>query len=230
MTAEVVEGRPVTKENIMGQAPAQLSVGLVYGVPNTSHDVREGARRDYPEDLLHSSRYANSTLPQGASKVRTVCGSSRKHGSVRGCVKNAFLGARCCIGDEGGPFGAGLQEQASNNRKLLPSNDGGGERYGKGVRKSRHVRVRETNASEPLMRPRNRPTDGIKTGAPPLSGRSMAETWLGPCGVRGTGGVTLILALVWNLRTCSALQKEKAQAVAPRGRKYRYAGQGRTVP
>ena len=37
------------------------------------------------------------------------------------------------------PFGAGLQEQAPNNRKLLSSNDGGGERYGKGVRKSRHV-------------------------------------------------------------------------------------------
>src|ERR1700693_2132646 len=63
-------------------------------------------------------------------------------------------------------------------RELLSSNGGGGERYGKGVRKSRHVRVRETNASEPLMRPRNRSTDGIKTGAPPLSGKSMAETWL----------------------------------------------------
>ena len=33
VTAEAVEGRPVTKENIMGQAPTQLSVGLVYGVP-----------------------------------------------------------------------------------------------------------------------------------------------------------------------------------------------------
>jgi len=48
----------------------------------------------------------------------------------------------------------------------------------KGVSKLRHVWVRETNASEPLMRPRNRSTDGIKTGAPPLSGKSMAETWL----------------------------------------------------
>src|SRR2546428_5464484 len=28
------------------------------------------------------------------------------------------------------------------------------------------------------MRPRNRSTAGIKTGAPPLSGKSMAETWL----------------------------------------------------
>ncbi len=97
---------------------------------------------------------------------------------MRGCVKNAFFGARCCIRDEGGPFGAGLREQASNNRKLLSSHGGGGERYGKGVSTSRHVLARETNASEPLRRPRNRSTDGIKTGAPPLSGKSMAETWL----------------------------------------------------
>jgi len=94
---------------------------------------------------------------------------------VRGCVKNARK-AQCCTRDEGGPFETGLQEQVSNSRKLLLSNDGGGERYGKGVRKSRHVRVRETNASEPLMRPRNGSTGGIKTGAPPLSGKSMAET------------------------------------------------------
>jgi|NGEPerStandDraft_6_1074524.scaffolds.fasta_scaffold40358_2 hypothetical protein len=103
---------------------------------------------------------------------------SRSYGSVRGCVKNAFFGARCCARDEGGPFGAGLQEQASNSRKLLSSHDGGGERYGKGVIQLRHVWVRETNASEPLMRPRNGSTGGIKTGAPPLSGKSMAETWL----------------------------------------------------
>jgi hypothetical protein len=68
-----------------------------------------------------------------------------------------------------------LQEQASNSRKLLSSNGDGGERYGKGVSELRHVWVRETNASEPLMRPRNRSTGGIKTGAPPLSGKSMAE-------------------------------------------------------
>ena len=49
---------------------------------------------------------------------------------------------------------------------------------GKGVSKLRHVWVRETNASEPLMRPRNRSMGGIKTGAPPLSGKSMAETWI----------------------------------------------------
>jgi hypothetical protein len=102
----------------------------------------------------------------------------RPYGFVRGCVKNALFGVRCCTRDEGGPFGAGLQEQASNNRKLLLSNGGGGERYGKGVSKSRHVWVRETNASEPLMRHRNKAYGGTKTGAPPLSGNSMAETCL----------------------------------------------------
>ena len=90
----------------------------------------------------------------------------------------SLSGARCCARDEGRPFGAGLQEQASNNRKLLLSNGGGGERYGKGVSKSRHVWVRETNASEPLMRHRNKTFGGTKTGAPPLSGKSMAETCL----------------------------------------------------
>jgi hypothetical protein len=74
-------------------------------------------------------------LFQDKSRMREF----RPYGSVRGCVKNAFFGARCCIRDEGGPFGAGLQEQASNSRKLLSSNGDGGERYGKGVRKSRHV-------------------------------------------------------------------------------------------
>jgi hypothetical protein len=61
-----------------------------------------------------------------------------------------FFGVRCCVKDEGGPFGAGLQEQASNDHRLLLPNGSGGERYGKGVRKLRHVWVRETNANEPL--------------------------------------------------------------------------------
>ena len=114
---------------------------------------------------------------------------------------------------------AGLQEQASNGRKLLPSNGGGGERYGKGMSKLRHVWVRETNRSEPLMRPRNGSTGGIKTGAPSLSGKSIAETrLLAMLCVRR--GATLALALVWNLRTCWAVIREKAQAAAPRGRKY----------
>src|ERR1700693_1880844 len=66
-------------------------------------------------------------------EARAVCTKVCPYGSVRGCVKNAFLGARCCIRDEGRSFGAGLQEQASNSRKLLSSNGGGAERYGNGV-------------------------------------------------------------------------------------------------
>jgi hypothetical protein len=40
------------------------------------------------------------------------------------------------------------------------------------------VWVKETSAGELLMRHRNRSSEGIKTGAPPLSGRSMAVTYL----------------------------------------------------
>src|SRR5229473_7700614 len=104
-----------------------------------------------------------------------VTGDSHARICERLCQERA-RGARCCTRDEGRPFGARLQEQASNSRELLPSNGGGGERHGKGVRTSRHVRAGETSASKPLSRPRNKSSDGIKTGAPSLSGKSMAET------------------------------------------------------
>jgi hypothetical protein len=38
--------------------------------------------------------------------------------------------------------------------------------------------VKETSANELLMRHRNRSTDGIKTGRPPRSGKSIAVTYL----------------------------------------------------
>ena len=38
--------------------------------------------------------------------------------------------------------------------------------------------MKEKSASELLMRHRNRSSEGIKTGAPPLSGKSMAATYL----------------------------------------------------
>ena len=64
--------------------------------------------------------------------------------------KARSFGVRCCVKDGGRPFGAGLQEQASNDHRLLLPNGSGGERYGKGAGKLRHVWVRETNANEPL--------------------------------------------------------------------------------
>src|SRR5271156_4185711 len=42
--------------------------------------------------------------------------------------------------------------------------------------------------------------------------------------------MTLVRALVRNLRTCPAMPREKVQAAKLRGRKYRCGGQGRTAP
>jgi hypothetical protein len=54
-------------------------------------------------------------------KARAGCGRPARPDPWRGCVKNALLGARCCTGDEGRPFEAGLQKQASNSHELLRS-------------------------------------------------------------------------------------------------------------
>lgn len=63
-------------------------------------------------------------------------------------------------------------------QRIIAPDGGGGQRYGKGARNSRPVWANEANAIDPMMRPRNGTTGGIKTGAPPLSGRSMAGAWL----------------------------------------------------
>jgi hypothetical protein len=87
-------------------------------------------------------------------------------------------GARCCTRDEGGPFGAGLQEQASNSRELLPSNGGGGERS----RKRRDSRVMcglERRAQANHCRGLERILQlASKPERPRSSGKSMADTWL----------------------------------------------------
>ena len=90
--------------------------------------------------------------------------SSGKVQNVLCQEERASSGAPCCTRDEGRSFGAGFQEQASNNRKLLRPNGRGGERYGKGVTRLRHVGSRETNASEPPGRGLEMHTDDIKTG------------------------------------------------------------------
>ena len=160
--------------------------------------------------------------------------SGRAHVAVvdriwRGCVKNARM-AQCCIRDEGRPFETGLQERDSNSRELLPSNGGGGERYGNACETTRHVWIRETNASEPLMRPRNRSTAGIKTGAPSLSGKSMAETWLQAMRCPGYRWRDCNLGSDMELENLSGGDNGKGTSGSPRGRKYRYAWQGQTVP
>ena len=76
---------------------------------------------------------------------------------------------RCFIKDEGRPLGVGLQEQASNHHKLRELRARVVSVDGKGGARLRQVRVRKTNASEPLMTCRNVLTEvetGILTSIP----------------------------------------------------------------
>ena len=97
----------------------------------------------------------------------------RSWGSVQGLCQESARSAMLLPEMKGGPSKPAYQELVSNSRKLLPFNDGGGERDGKGVRKSRHVRAREANASEPLMRPSTKRDLQMASdqARPPLSGR-----------------------------------------------------------
>ena len=70
--------------------------------------------------------------------------------------------ARCCSRDGGGPSEVGLQEQASHSRKLRWSRAIVVSVMGKGVINHVMLRIRETNASEPLTKCRNSIGD-IKT-------------------------------------------------------------------
>src|SRR5215472_12789571 len=86
------------------------------------------------------------------------------------------------------------------------------------------------SASESLVEA-SKAVDDVETGA----FTSFREEHGGyptywPCDVRCIGGVTLIRALLRNLRTCLVMRKEKAQAEETRGRKYQCASQGRTAP
>src|SRR5580700_3095158 len=81
------------------------------------------------------------------------------------------------------------------------------------------------SVNEPLMKHR-KDSDDTKTGVSP---RAPGAAWkvpiYWPCGVRCTGGMTLIRAFVRNLRTGSVMVREKAPVDDPRGRKYRCADQ-----
>ena len=70
---------------------------------------------------------------------------------------------RCFTGDEGRPLEVGLQERASNRHELQWSRAIVVNVAGKGGARLRQVRVKETNASEPLMTCRNVLND-VETG------------------------------------------------------------------
>ena len=89
--------------------------------------------------------------------------------------------------------------------------------------------MKETSASELLMRHRNRSSEGTKTGAPPLSGKSMVVTYRLAMRCPVYGQRDFHLGFDTELENWIGGGKGKVQAVAPRGRKYQYADQGRTA-
>ena len=70
---------------------------------------------------------------------------------------------RNCTKDEGGPLGAGLQEQAPKHLKRLWSKAMVVSVEEKAWQRLCQVRIKEMSVSEPLMRCRNI-RDGVKTG------------------------------------------------------------------
>ena len=71
-------------------------------------------------------------------------------------TESGMRSVRNCIRDEGRPFGAGFQDQASNRLQAAVVKSHGGERWRKrSLTRRDQVSFRETNASEPLMMCRN---------------------------------------------------------------------------
>ena len=95
---------------------------------------------------------------------------------------------------------------------------------GKGGEVFRQVRIKKTNASEPLMTCR-KTLNGVETGIETLSReRGGGVPVYGSTGVRHEGGVILIQAWVRNVGTCRPDAKGDAQAGSPRKRLSTEAG------
>jgi hypothetical protein len=78
-----------------------------------------------------------------------------RRGGVLRTLPSYDLAAACFVKDEGWPLEVGLQEQASNRHKLRGLRVRVVNVAGKGGAQLRQVGIKETNASEPLMRCRN---------------------------------------------------------------------------
>ena len=86
------------------------------------------------------------------------------------------------------------------------------------------MRIKKTNASEPLMTCRKTPSD-VETGTETLSREAGGGLPVyGSTGVRHEGGVILIQAWVRNVGTCRPDAKGDAQTGSPRKRLSTEAG------
>jgi hypothetical protein len=126
-------------------------------------------------------------------------------------------GKQCCIADEGGPLGVGLQGQAPNHLEL---------RWSKArvvsveekARGTRQVGTGKTNESKPLMMGRKALRWHRNRALVISPGRARREPAYRPRGVRPEGGVSPVRAAMWNVGTCWPMPREKLQAGDPRER------------
>jgi hypothetical protein len=95
---------------------------------------------------------------------------------VRGCVQNV-LRHDAVSKRKGSASEPAFRSRLPTAVSCWSRKAAGGEGYGKGAARLHPVRVKETRASKLRRRHRNRFT-GIQTEAPPLSGKSMAVTYL----------------------------------------------------
>jgi hypothetical protein len=111
-----------------------------------------------------------------------------------------------------------VQAQISNHGKRRRSRIFVVSVAGKGGEVLRQVRIKKTNASEPLMKCRKNESD-VETGIETLSHEGSGGLPVyGSTGVRHEGGMILIQAWVRNVGTCRADAKGDAQAGSPRKR------------
>lgn len=118
----------------------------------------------------------------------------------------------CCIKDEGGPLGVGIQVLIPNYLSLSCLRDMGVSRQEK-WQFMLHVRTMEMSKTESPLMCREVKTD-VKTKSTPLSWdkpRSYLITDLG--GVRHIGGMNLVQALIRNLGTSRSNVKGETQVV-----------------
>ena len=131
---------------------------------------------------------------------------------------------RCFTNDEGGSLEVGVHAQTSNRRKRRRLRVFVVNVAGKGGEVIRQVRIKKTNASEPLMTCRKTSSD-VETGIETLSREAGGELPVYcSTGVRHEGGVILIQAWVRNVGTCRPDAKGDAQAGSPRKRQSTEAG------
>ena len=111
-----------------------------------------------------------------------------------------------------------MQAQTSNRGKRRRSRVFVVSVAGKGGAGLRQVRIKKTNASEPLMTCR-KTLNGVETGIKTLSRETGGGGPVyGSTGVRHEGGVILIQAWVRNVGTCRSDAKGDAQVGSPRKR------------